>query len=153
MNDTHIRFWPYFKSRPVPLCGFLEQRSTDGLSEDSPYLLVEVKVRWDERTLNYHFCALENLLLNISVAFDIDHHTMHSSTDQDSASAVEDALVLIEWHDSQKTKKKGLVIYFNGLKMTVLKNGQSCLILDESMILKRSSVSQDFEGLSFCRSG
>jgi hypothetical protein len=142
-NDTHIRFWPFSKGQPVPLAELLEQRSADTLSEDSPCLLVErnlVKVRWDYKTQCYDFCGQEDLPYNIPVAFDVDHHTMPASPAQSGPSAVEDALVLIEWHDSQQTGKRRLVM------MLLEWIGRDfCLIIDEDMMSMRSDVSQGCE--------
>ena len=105
-NDAHIRFSMYVEGKLLSLHDAIQQYTTV-VPEDSPQLVVEgdlVRLTLVDGGRPYRIQGCEHLALEFGAAYDLDEDT---STD---LSPVEEALILVDWRDSQRRTKKRLVM-------------------------------------------
>ena len=100
----------------MPLHQVLWQQHSHVLPEESPFLLVQcdvVRFTLTNGKQPYRVQGCEHLL-EFWAAFDLDHDTGAELTLAGGKSSTEDALILVEWNDSQKLQKKRFVLMLLG---------------------------------------
>ena len=106
-SDAYLKFWVQIRGQSVPLHNALELSGSNLLPEESYSLLVEggiVSVKmYGPLSPFYYIDGAEDLALRLFLEFDLDE-------DRASPLEMEDALVLVDWNDSQSQSKKRFVL-------------------------------------------
>jgi hypothetical protein len=112
-NEAYLRFWLPFEGQPTPLQEVIQRTSLNVLSEQSPDLLVEgdiLRVRSHLGSMSYLFCGQDNEIFEsrgLISQFDFPSPVGYDTDGFQGTVAVgevdfQEALVLIQWNDSQK---------------------------------------------------
>lgn len=121
-NEAHIRFWLYSEGEPLPLHEVLERHNSNVLPEYSTCILVEgdiVQVRLSGDTEAFRFSGHDaSISLGASAHLDLeacavpasDAWTAGNHSNEGALDTADDALILIEWNDSQRKAKRRLVM-------------------------------------------
>lgn len=115
-NDAYIHFQTYAGGKLLPLDKVLQQQQSYILPEESPFLLVEgdvVRITQTEIKGRYQVQGCEHLRLEFHALFDLDADTAAAELTQverGESPNTEDALILVEWNDSQWRHKKRFVL-------------------------------------------
>jgi hypothetical protein len=111
-SDAYIRFSMYAEGELIPLHEAM-QRYSVALPEDSPILVVEgdiVQVTRIDGKQSYRVCGLEQHSLEFWADYDLDQDLTGVASQDANLSSVEEAVVLVDWNDSQKRHKKRFVM-------------------------------------------
>ncbi|CAF9932643.1 MAG: hypothetical protein HETSPECPRED_008410 [Heterodermia speciosa] len=118
-SDAYIQFQMYLGGKPIFLHEVLQQQQHSNiLPEESPSLFVHGDVvhftrtnelRYSGRAL-YRLWGCEHLSLELPALLDLDEDPTLGSTQAREKSTIYDALILVDWNDSQKRNKKRLVL-------------------------------------------
>jgi len=112
-SDAYIKFWIYVKGEPIPLQEVMQQQRSNILPEDSPSLLVEgdlVRLTLTNGKQPYRVWGCAHLGLEFWAVFDLDQDIAADSPQNRDQSCDEDALILVDWTDDQKKRKKRFVL-------------------------------------------
>ncbi|PVH88634.1 HET-domain-containing protein [Cadophora sp. DSE1049] len=113
-SDAYIRFWIYVGGKQVPLDEVMQQQQHSTiLPEDSPFLLVQgdlVRLTLTNGKQPYRVWGCEHLSLEFWAVFDLDRDIAADSPQDGDQGSLEDALILVDWNDSQKKTKKRFVL-------------------------------------------
>jgi len=118
MSGAFIRFHVQTDGQWEPLHDAIQKQCTNTLREESPNLLVEgdlVRVVRSPSTDRYRISGHSDLAIEFSAAFDLDldmaTHPLHDySQHVTSKEDVQDALILVEWNDSQRKTRIRFVL-------------------------------------------
>ena len=111
-NDAYTHFQMYAGNKLMPLHQVFQQQHSHILPAESPFLLVQkniVQFTPTDRKQPYRVPGCEHLL-ELWAVFHLDHDTGAGLTQAGGKSSTEDALILVEWNDSQKPRKKRFVL-------------------------------------------
>jgi hypothetical protein len=116
-NEAYLRFWLQFEGQPMPLQEVIQRKTSNALIEHSPYLWVEgdlVRVRNCARRGVYRFCGQDGEYLTpvVFAQFDLQPPVEYGTdgTVISDETSIDEALVLVQWNDSQKQGKKRIVM-------------------------------------------
>jgi hypothetical protein len=111
-SDAYIRFSIYAEGELIPLHEAM-QRYSVVLPEDSPILVVEgdvVRLTLLNGTHSYRVWGCEQLSLRFWAAYDLDEDTATGSSQGGNSSPTEEALILVDWRDGQRSTRKRFVM-------------------------------------------
>ncbi|KAI3325999.1 heterokaryon incompatibility protein-domain-containing protein [Xylariaceae sp. AK1471] len=111
-SDAYIRFWIYAGDEQVPLHEVMQQQLSIVLPENYPFLLVEgdlVRVTPKRKNM-YRVWGCEHLSLEFAASYDLDEDMAADLSQAGDRSSTEDALILVDWNDSQRKTKKRFVL-------------------------------------------
>jgi hypothetical protein len=112
-SDAYIRFWIHAGGKQIPLDEVTQQQHSTILPEDSPFLLVQgdlVRLTLTNGKQPYRVWGCEHLSLKFWAVFDLDQDVAADLPQDGDQSSAEDALILVDWNDSQKKNKKRFVL-------------------------------------------
>jgi hypothetical protein len=102
----------YAEGELIPLHEAM-QRYSVVLPEESPILVVEgdlVRLTLVNGKHPYRVWGCEELSLRFWVAYDLDEAEATVSSQDGNSSLIEEALILVDWNDDQKSTKKRFVM-------------------------------------------
>lgn len=119
-NDAYTHFQIYVGNKQMPLDKVLHQQQSYVLPEESPFLLVQgdvVRITLTNGKQSYKIQGCEHLPLEFWAAFDLDADRAAADltrAEGGKSPTTVDALILVEWNDSQNPQWKRLVLMLLG---------------------------------------
>lgn len=114
-SDAYIQFWIYIGGKQIALDKAMQQQQQHStiLPEESHFLLVEgdlVRLTLTNGKQPYRVWGCAHLSLEFWATFDLDQDMAADSHQDGDQSSVEEALILVDWNDSQRKTKKRFVL-------------------------------------------
>jgi hypothetical protein len=112
-NEAGVEFWLRQDGDQAPLHKILEQHSTNVLPEYSTTILVEgdvVRVKLSDNAESFHFYGQDDGPVALGSSAHLDLAVPAPDMGEGGRDAAYDALILVEWHDSQRKGKRRLVM-------------------------------------------
>jgi Heterokaryon incompatibility protein (HET) len=123
-NDAYLQFWKVSRGQQVPLHEIIQQLKSNAVPEDSHCLAVEgdlVRVKLKSTSLGFQHCEQNDKEMGFFGGAHLDlvppltpsksniSCTSHMA-DPEGSGSMEDALILIEWCDSQETNERRMTM-------------------------------------------